>query len=291
MSILSDYLIENNVSSFKNIIQNGDFSVWQRGESTGQSVAFSADRWRSWVSESTHNVNKTNVSLPDGTQTSGLKLAGTHVYAITQNIEFMFKKLHNSTVTLSFWGKASRNYTCSGGLFRDATVPDYISDSQTVNLTTSWKKFEFTYTFGDLSARFGHEGTFYLVHGLNQDALNLEVELCQVQLETNNKATKFEQLPLTITQQQCYRYFYNSYKEVCYSENYAGGSGVNSHVICSWSFPVEMRVDPNVTLTQLYNFAVLGTANDYIDKRGGMILGQVTATNGCFVRAQFDAEL
>ncbi len=207
----ADGRYKKNPYLFKNLLINGDFNIWQRGEKTDLGNGYAADRWRSWVSEDLHSVSKIKIILPNGTNNNGIRLTGRKIYSLTQVFEDYFPLLHDSSVTLSFWGRCSSNYTVNIGTFRDKTLAENVGTSAPCELTPMWQKFEHTWNFGDMTSRFDHLLTFYLVAGLNQGESVLDFDICQAQLEIGNRATSFEIRPPEIELSLCQRYYEKSY--------------------------------------------------------------------------------
>jgi hypothetical protein len=226
--------------SFRNRIINGNFDIWQRGESQQSSGYGSADRWQNYHSGSTKTASRGaftvgQTEVPGNPkyylhhEVSSVTGAGNLVLLI-QRIEGV-QTLAGQTVTLSFWAKADSNKNIateflqnfgSGGSPSAAVTTIGVT---THNLTTSWQKFTATVSIPFISGKtIGSDNNDYIsfafwfdagsdynsrTNSLGQQSGTFDI--AQVQLEEGTVATPFEHRPIGTELALCQRYFEKSY--------------------------------------------------------------------------------
>lgn len=180
-------------------------------------------------------------------------------------------------VTLSFWVKSSLAGTYCGGLYSTNATRHYIYE-YTISSANTWEKKTITVSSGDTTGSwnktngnglriywgFGSGSNYQGTAGAwtagekwetsNQAAwigsASATFYLTGVQLELGETAAPFEHEPFSVTQQKCFRYYYDSrfgYNEGgAYSPNRDAQYG---HVrACFAQFPVKMRATPSVSI-------------------------------------------
>jgi len=262
----------SNIVGFKNYIINGNFDIWQRGNSQTSNGYGSDDRWynANLVSTKTHSgVGCTdteralfNANYFSRTVVSSVAGAGNFVTKRT-SIEDV-TRLAGKTVTLSFWAKADsskniwvefKQFFGTGGSPSSTVLGLY---GQAVPLTSTWQKKTITLTLPSIIGKtLGTDGVhtssteiqfWFDVGSVNLGRIPTGVQqsgtfdIAQVQLEEGSVATPFEQRPMGLELSLCQRYAKIMYVGV---QNQA--STVSGQVtVQNMSFP-DMRVVPTVT--------------------------------------------
>jgi hypothetical protein len=284
-------------TGFKNRIINGDMTIDQRN--SGASVSFNAgnfpvDRMRlstnggSATASAQQNLN--SLTPPTGftnyigvSVTSGAAATSDQSYRITQRIEGFnvadlgFGTAGASTVTLSFWVRASIAGTYGGSLQNSAGNRFYVF-SYTINTANTWEYKTATIP-GDVT------GTWLTTNGMGimlllsigtgatlqgaagswgstpADTVTGQTNLIGttgatfyltgVQLEKGSVATSFDYLPYTTELMLCQRYY-----EVVFSDN-AGETGFSAAWNGSQRWIWHMKVQKRASAT----FALVGNGN------------------------------
>ena len=310
---------------FRNVLINGDFKVWQRGTTkamaTGSGAGFIADRWTAaraaYAAGGT--VSRQTASL-DGFQycsrvqrDSGNTSTATSWYF--QTLESVTSiPCANKPVVYSFYIRAGANFSgsivaklYSGTATDQGNFPDNaITGSATVitstlSLTTSWQRVTLFGNVGATATQLfaGFEWTPSGTAGAAD-----YYEITGVQVEQNYQPTPFEQRPIGVELELCFRYYQRIVDPA--------GSGVSNAsaqatrvLIPLWA---KMRVAPTTTISGTMNFwnggstggatALLGTYNSVshgqLDFAGGVgSAGQAVSlyTTGGSQYLDFSAEL
>jgi hypothetical protein len=216
----------------KNAVINGNFDVWQRGTSltlAGMAGHYLADRWKVYQGAASMTMSRQSASLNGSeyslriqrdsgeTNTSIVYLA--NVFESRDSMKFRGKHL-----TFSFWAKKGANFSGASdaltiqvhsgtGTDQDsfaAWTGSVFPISQSITLTTSWQKFEFSTsvvtpdTVNQFNVRFKYTpvGTAGAADWF---------EIAQVQLEEGTVATDFEYEDFGTTLRKCQRYYEKSY--------------------------------------------------------------------------------
>ena len=289
MSILSDFVEKTSfMSGFKNKLINGNFNVTQKGKTFSNLGSFNTvDMWRSWVVSGTHNCTIQKEVLPNGRTTNSMKLVGDDIYALTQTIEYGFSLLHNKTFTISFWAKADTQQSVTMFNVYDLNkAQNVIGGIGGQLLTTTWQKFTRTIQPQDFSASLDSENfVLYPLYGLGTVSGTNTFYITDIQLEEGSIATNFEERPLAIENNLCYRYFYSN---LLISDNEANVLGKAIHIERVGDgpmFPVNMRVNPTVNIYSA-DYETLGKVtlyNSYEDIGSGFTARTITQAGFTYI--------
>lgn len=270
---------------FRNVLINGDFSVWQRGTSQTTDGYGSDDRWVNQNNGSTKTHSQQAFTLgqtdvPGNPQffsrTVVSSVAGANNYVLkSQRIENV-RTLAGQTATLSFWAKAdaAKNITVefeqffgSGGSPSAGVTGIGVT---TIALTTSWRYYTVTISIPSISGKtLGTLGNDFLqcifwfdagsTYNARTNSLGQQsgtFDIANAQLEAGPTATPFERRPIGVETALAQRYYErlggpggDIYKFVCIS---ADSSNTASPFIIPYK--VEKRT-ANVTFTYGGNFA------------------------------------
>jgi hypothetical protein len=220
--------------SFRNVVINGDFIIWQRGAGPFTALsAYSADRWYSAASSGTISRSLQSHTLGDTT------IPGSPVYFMrntattgSATTDYAMIRYHHEDVrtltgdvTLSFWAKAdvAKNISVEFGQnFGTAGSTDVNSIGVTkIAITTSWQKYTVTVTLPSIAGKTVANGstscvfvTFWMSAGSSFNArtdslgkINGTVDLSRVQLERGSFSTPFETRLYQVELSMCLRYY------------------------------------------------------------------------------------
>jgi hypothetical protein len=260
--------------SYRNVIINGNFDIWQRGTTNAQvSLDYLADRWVAVPNGSTRNYSQ-QVFSAGQTDVPGnpFYFARTVVTSVAGATNFVYfgQRIENvatfagETVTLSFWAKADANKNIalefvqnfgtggSSGILNIGVT--------TFSLTSSWKKFTATVSIPSIAGKTIGANNYlgmqwWLDAGSNWNSRTNSLgqqsgtfDIAQVQLEVGSKASAFERRPysleLSLAQRYCFDAFGSS-KAGNYTKLGTGGmvrTATTSSVFLP--LPVPMRVAP-----------------------------------------------
>lgn len=269
----------------KNLIINGDFSVWQRGTSQTSSGYGSDDRWVNSNSGSTKVHTRQTFAAgssiegsPHYSRTVVTSVAGSSNYVQKTQKTESTRLTAGREVTFSFWAKADsakditvehRQFFGTGGSPSSSVNKQAIT---TFSLTTDWVKYSQTFTFASDSGKtYGtDEGTdstnvvFWFDAGSTFDDPSNSLgqqsgtfDISNVQLEFGDTATEFECVKPSEQLANCQRYFYRNESLVrqplqCLSTTRAFGGNIQ--------YPVTMRAAPSIVFdtASTYNLTTTG---------------------------------
>lgn len=233
----TDYLTP--YTGFRNAIINGDFRINQRAwSSSTASATYGFDRFRQLNSGGTVTMSSQSftVGSPAATGYEATNFcrmvtasqSGTNHFAlIGQHIEDV-RTLANSTITVSFWAKASSGtpkvavevvQTFGSGGSPSADVNTYFAQ---VTLSTSWARYSVTGTVPNIngktigttantSALVAHlwvsAGSDFNSRTGSMGIQNNTFDFWGVQVERGSVATPFEQRPIGAELALCQRYY------------------------------------------------------------------------------------
>ena len=206
-----------------NLLINGDFQVWQRGESFTAS-GYTADRWYAYMSGSGNSVSHANGGITIDT-TSGNLIQFQQFFE-----EAEFKKLKGKTVTLSI-------------------NIEIIQGSVAVYSNVDTLK-----QIGSISASGIHKFTFTVAENISSFKIlfsflaGRKAVIKWVKLELGEVSTPF--VPRTYAEElaMCQRYYQvlNKYSDPYYELGMTAGKG-NTTLYLLHHLPTEMRIAPTIT--------------------------------------------
>ncbi len=272
----------------RNVLLNGDFSIWQRGASDRP------DMWKVSATGGVAHAFSRQSFAPGAPLGAGngepeyfmrWALTGTTVAgssAIGAAIENV-RTFAGEEVTLSFWAKAStalnmRSYLAqrfgSGG---SSTV---WTPSATFALTTSWQKFTRTVSLASISGKTIGAGNHLQVYFDCYSALtDPSIDIARIQIELGSAATPFERRPYALELAACQRYF-----EVLGGAPYyvfTVGNALSASTVGGPLAFVEKRATP--TLAASGNFVLYTGSTTIAIASGSVSLDQATAARGRLV--------
>jgi len=252
--------LTNIPSGAKNLIINGDMSIWQRGTSfSATGTDYTADRWQTqgqvWTGTRSTDV-------PDDFQYSLDITSGSGSYgSFGQKIEAVnCKHLVGKTVTLSFYSKAVSGETNCYVLLKVPSAEDNWTSSSNIStqsisdIGSTWTKHSFTFT--NLPSSVATGLLVMIFHGIGQTT---QRRYTGFQLEVGDTATPFEHRPYDMELARCKRYYEKSYpigtfagSTVVAGRRQMGGSNVSATTSFLSgpiiTFEVEKRTTPTIVL-------------------------------------------
>jgi len=236
------------LAGFRNAIINGDFRIWQRGETGGTNTSpqyVSADRWKLSNSSAGTSLNARSASPVGFGRSTGIINGAT----IQQKIESWTDFAANSIWTISFIadgaGLTARIVNDDGGFDSGQLA---LTQGEAVSAragTDAWHRYHASYTLPANAT-----GTNFPYVALEiTNPTGGQIALVGIQLEPGPVATPFERRPLSAELALCQRYFYKYDNGGSNSglalTTFMGGSGIRSGL--SLTHPQEMRIEPQVT--------------------------------------------
>jgi len=251
----------------KNLLINGDFSVWQRSESFTDADGNSglcADRFNYHMGTGgTGTISRVALSDVDRELLSNSLYclnfnvaSGTSSSSrISQNVEDV-RSLAGKTLTCSFYAKTAnpalkpkfsiyQTFGSGGSAGVSYTVREEIS------LSPEWAKYSFTFKMPSVVGKTVGTDSYTYIHLLNYGnylSTDVEFSIANVQLELGSEATEFEIVDPATQLARCLRY-YQEVKAI----NIAGSARhypvepLNFVALGAVLFPVPMRVAPAIT--------------------------------------------
>ena len=268
--------------NFKNLVDNGNFNVYQRTTTavTGitTTATYHADRWAGYSGTST-NESLTNVTTglppsaganPVFTNAEQVQRAsgqtGVKPVCIIQEIPTAdITPLAGQQVVLSFWATAGSNFSAASNVLNaqvatgtgtDQGLSSFISGwtgaatpiNYNATLTTNWQRFATTATLASTATEAAVNICFTPV---GTAGTNDYFQITGVQLETGSVATNFESIPAGLELTKLQRYDY--YIAEPAASLMVGMGNYDAATTCLISIPTAqtMRVAPTVTFGTL----------------------------------------
>ncbi len=267
----------------RNLIINGGFQVWQRSEdkeNTSNAWAYwSVDRFQSnkgRFRKTTDTVDGRTVNVLQIDPSSGVYNGGRGVFTMIEDYN-----AYDKPTVLSVYIKADAATTADIGFLYDYGGSSTVQAGTTVNITTSWQRFEVQYSAQTFSQAAGH----YIINAL-VDGRTYYVAMAQ--LETGTQATPFEHRSYGDELARCQRYYEKSYRNNVYYMNNSSGAQIQRQ---AHYFQVQKRAAPTVTQTR-----TTGSGGSTVGNVGTSLDGVTFSFSGgdndsCFFTWTADAEL
>jgi hypothetical protein len=303
---------------FRNAIINGDFRINQRGFSSSTTDStYGFDRWAQWNFGGT--VTMSSQSFTAGSPvatgyeastfcrlTSASQTSSTHYAALVQYTEDV-RILANSTVTISFWAKASsgtpsisveamQNFGTGGS--PSSNVWTYLNK---VTITTSWTRYSITASIPSISGKtvgttantsslafvfWTSAGSDYNSRTGSLGLQNTTIDFWGVQVERGSYATPFERRPIGTELALCQRYYETTNTGTTWNTPYVnitGSTNGYSEFITYIKFAVPKRTTAYTMTGYRYD---VGIANAWWLNRSGYSWVQtptfdIKTINGC----------
>jgi hypothetical protein len=265
---------------FRNLLINGDFSIWQRGTSVaGSGTAFLADRWQAYrgTTGSTFSRQVTNdtTNLPfiqyclraqrDSGNTS------TTPYSTGQNFESVNSiPLAGKTVVLSFYARAGANYSAASGALEVNLATGTGTDQniytgltgranpilQNATLTTTWQRFTYSATLATTATQVAMS---FAATPVGTAGAADYFEVTGVQLEVANTASPYAPNGATYQAElaACQRYLPAITGQ--YNQMWGAGNSTTG-VQYGIKLPVTARVAPTgITVSSAGHFTIINS--------------------------------
>ena len=273
------------LSGFRNQIINGDFRVWQRGDTFNMAAlsnkAYTADRW--YMSSTGGTVSRASGANPAPSGASGYALtySGGTTPTLRQGIEVPTNQcgpfVPNSQWTLSWYSTSNTTGATVGFKAGDVSSQPLAGDrllDNTTGTSIGANRYSATFTIPGGAVPTGTTMFFVMLFMSAGDTLS------GVQLEPGPVATPFEHRPIGIELALCQRY-YQSYPDSI--RLYADNTTV-THKSFYMLRPVEMRANPTEigssnkgTLTLSGTNTSIGFLADPVAQTAGVVVTNYTA--------------
>jgi hypothetical protein len=308
------------ISGFRNIVLNGGFNVWQRGNGAFTTTGFSADRWNLFYSPGTgftRSVTREAESIPGLGYTNYLRLttsavgSGNESNIFQQKIESVYT-LNQKTVTLSMYvknGSATpqpvfmelRQNFGGGG---SSTVYVGATPLQTVTQAEGWVRHTGTLTLPSVSGKAINTGNDHLdlwIQVPSNGVSGQNISIAGVQIEEGTIATPFEQRPISAELLMCQRYYYRITAGNTYGYFASGVTHTTTNGVMIVNFPVKLRDIPAFAVSSVSHFGLISPlfstlstiaiSSDGQNTNNGAVAftGSFTAGHGVIVRANNNA--
>ena len=252
--------------SFRNLIINGQFQVWQRATTSGSTTSdgyLAADRWRTSASGATYTFSRQEFTLGQTDVPSHPTYFGR--FAVTTgddhvNIHTRIEdvKRIQGQVTLSFWAKGSN--PAGGNIqinrtqqFGSGGSADVQAEIDTFTVDGTWTKKTFTFTLPSISGKTIGGGS-YLGIDFRQPAGDdgsaaWTLDITNVQLELGATATDFEMRTNADEFLACQRYFRKYGGAAAYQRVGIGYFSNTTRIECPLTLAPVMRTTPTMTVS------------------------------------------
>ena len=224
--------------SNRNLIINGGLQCWQRStdnESTSTSWGYrTVDRFQTnkgRYRKTSDTVDGRTVDVVQIDPSSGVYHGGRGMFTMLEDYN-----VYDKPTVLSVYIKADAATTADIGQLYDYGGSSTVQAGTTVNITTSWQRFEVQYSAQTFSQAAGH----YIINAL-VDGRTYYVAM--VQLELGEQATPFEHRSYGDELARCQRYYGKVSGQNIHGKQYNSGTWLGDP-----HYPVTMRAAPTVTV-------------------------------------------
>jgi len=272
----------------KNAVINGDFAIWQRGQTFSGITAtprYTADRWEVRA-DGTGGAGVATVSrqgFATGqadvlgarfflrySQTTGSNAGGGSVRTKIEGIE----SFAGRQVTVSVSLRASGSITVGLDLVNQLTGSGTaLVGSQSLSVTTSWQRFTRTFTLPSIAGETLDAALAHLRLELKLPAGTPQLDIARVQLERAALPSAFEERSDSLELTLCQRYYVTSYEPGVAPGTanvipgaVTGVDGSDQIESMQTRFPQAMRATPTIT----WYSPVTGQANTIAQPTGNV---------------------
>ena len=264
---------------FRNVVINGDFRVWQRGEGpmtipTGGALSFLADRFYPRAAFYTGGTTTQQLFVDNGVNKYRFTASGaTSLGFLSQQIEAQnCRHLAGNQVTLSCYGSHQPGFNLVYYDGSDVAAGDTLPGVLVPGETNRWSA-TFTIPSGQIASSGTLVGMVFQIRYNNAQSPLADgtYDIWNVQLEPGPVATPFEDRPIGTELALCQRYY-----QTLYINNSTTITSTGSQTSrWDYQFPVQMRAAPTYT-----------TTSSGLSNQGNTV--QVTTATQNFIRIQAD---
>ena len=237
--------ITSNISQLSNpnLLINGDFQVWQRGENfnyngTNNSNIYTADRWRLIQSNEgatarvykSSEIEENTLTISEFNKPSGIEIA------LSQKLDYSLQKEDGKRYTLSLLYSSTLNAELRIREYDTNNILGRISMPSSAGIS----RVSFTFDSSNLSKK-NNRVEIYISFGSEETYNNNKINLSNVKLEVGSIATSFSPRPYAEELALCQRYFIHMSWD---NTSWIHGFGQNGMLFVP--IPNTMRVSPTL---------------------------------------------
>ena len=248
---IGDVITNGQLSGRRNLFYNGNFQCWQRSidnESTTTSWGYrTVDRFKTnkgRYRKTSDTVDGRTVDVVQIDPSSGVYHGGRGMFTMLEDYN-----AYDKPTILSVYIKADAATTAQIGQLYDYGGGSTVQAGTTVNITTSWQRFEVQYSAQTFTQAAGH----YIINAL-VDGRTYYVAMAQ--LETGTQATPFEHRSFSDELARCQRYYYH--KPLIIYDTLGSSYNSLSTLLYSYhirdDYPVTMRVSPTLSYSVIHTY-------------------------------------
>lgn len=206
----------------KNIIINGNFDIWQRGNTiSGTGYYYACDRFQGYgygtntstISKQEFNYGEFPSEVPADYY---MRVTSTQSHPYFRHTIEHPKRYSGKTMTYTLWARSDTNVSLNPGIviFHSGGYLYASEVNRTTNrkdfwwdLTSEWKKYKVTFKMPDLSAYTFTENNYFAVEHAATTGITGSIDIAQVQLELGEQSTPFEYRSVGEELALCQRYY------------------------------------------------------------------------------------
>ena len=288
------FITQNNDTGFRNAIINGGFDIWQRGTNytTAGGGYGSADRWYSGFATGSFTQQPFTVGLTTITGYEPEYFGRWTISSNSQNYELLQKiegvrSFAGQKITISFWarqtsGTVSVNgrwvqYFGTGGSPSASVVTNFVVP---LVVTGSWVRYQYTMTvptLGSATVGTNNDDSCWLAFQVVNTATG-SLDFWGVQVESGSQATRFEQRPIGVELDLCFRYYQRMVDPAGVGVNSSGNA---TRVLIP--LYTKMRAQPTSTMSgtvSFWNGTTTGGATAFAATYNSVSQGQIDFAGG-----------